>query len=95
MSQAQFRQSLPSHVPPELVREFPLVLGKTTREDPYKRIIPDIHRSFPEVFFSLDAYPGGTPAWILRRAEDVRKVYNDTTNFTSAHFSPFAGLIGE
>jgi cytochrome P450 len=71
------------------------VLGKTTREDPYKRIIPDIHRNLPEVFFSLDAYPGGTPAWILRRAEDLRKVYNDTTNFTSAHFSPFAGLIGE
>jgi cytochrome P450 len=95
MSLAQSRQSPPSHVPPDLVRDFPLVLGKSTREDPYKRIIPDIHRNLPEVFFSLDAYPGGTPAWILRRAEDLRKVYNDTTNFTSAHFSPFAGLIGE
>lgn len=31
----------------------------------------------------------------MRRAEDVRQVYNDTVNFSSAHFSPFAGLIGE
>ena len=95
MSPAHSRHGPPSHVPADLVRDFPLVLGKTTRENPYERIIPDIHRNLPEVFFSLDAYPGGTPAWILRRAEDLRKVYNDTTNFTSAHFSPFAGLIGE
>jgi cytochrome P450 len=95
MSVPHVRQSAPSHVPAALVREFPLVLGKTTLENPYDRIIPDIHRTLPEVFFSLDAYPGGTPAWILRRAEDLRAVYNDTVNFTSAHFSPFAGLIGE
>ena len=95
MSAPQTRQSAPAHVPATLIREFPLVLGKHTTENPYERIIPDIHRNLPEVFYSLDAYPGGTPAWILRRAEDLRQVYNDTTNFTSAHFSPFAGLIGE
>jgi cytochrome P450 len=88
-------QSAPSHVPPALVREFPLVLGKSTTENPFSRIIPDIHRNLPEVFYSLDAYPGGSPAWILRRAEDLRLVYHDTTHFSSAHFSPFAALIGE
>jgi cytochrome P450 len=95
MSMPQASPSVPSHVPPGLVKDFPLVLGNITKENPFDRIIPDIHRNLPEVFFSMNAYPGGTPAWILRRAQDVRQVYNDTTNFASAHFSPFAGLIGE
>jgi cytochrome P450 len=95
MFTSQANRTVPPHVPAGLVKEFPLVLGKKTKENPFERIIPDIHRNLPEVFFSMDAYPGGSPAWILRRAQDVRQVYNDTTNFTSAHFSPFAGLIGE
>jgi cytochrome P450 len=95
MSVPQSPREAPAHVPPDLIRDFPLVLGKSTQEDPFKRIIPDIHRNCPEVFFSLDGYMGSAPAWILRRAEDVRKVYNDTTNFTSQHFSRFANLIGE
>jgi cytochrome P450 len=95
MSAPTAAPAAPPHVPAALIKDYPLVLGRHTSENPYERIIPDIHRNLPEVFYSLNAYPGGSPAWILRRADDLRQVYNDTTNFTSAHFSPFAGLIGE
>jgi hypothetical protein len=36
--------AIPSHVPHDLVLPFPLVLGATTTEDPFERMIPDIHR---------------------------------------------------
>ena len=86
--------AIPAHVPHDLVLPFPLVLGATTTEDPFERMIPDIHQ-WPAIFWSTNVYPGAGPAWVLRRAADLRAVYQDTTNFSSMHFAPFAKLIGE
>jgi len=49
----------------------------------------------PDIFYAPHAYPGATPAWIVRRMEDLRKIYFDTETFSSKDFSPFAKLIGE
>jgi cytochrome P450 len=49
----------------------------------------------PPVFYAMDAYPGFTPAWIVRRAQDLRKIYFDTEHFSNKDFAPFAKIIGE
>src|SRR3546814_15611292 len=73
---------IPPHVPAEFVREYPIVQGRYVEEDPYKTIIPAIHQ-WPPVFYATNAYPGSTPAWVLRRAADVREAYKDTEHFSS------------
>lgn len=85
----------PAHVPEALVRDYPIRYGTTIDENPFERIIPAIHAEMPEIFYAMDAYPGGSPAWILRRAEDMRAVYFDTEHFSNKDFAPFAKLVGE
>jgi hypothetical protein len=53
----------PAHVPKELVLDYPIKMGGLTDENPFDQLIPNIHRTMPPIFYSLDAYPGGTPAW--------------------------------
>lgn len=85
----------PAHVPKELVFDYPIKMGGLIEENPFDRMIPEIHRTRPPIFYSLDAYPGGTPAWIVRRTEDLQRIYSDTENFSSKDFAPFAKLVGE
>lgn len=86
--------ALPDHVPAHLVRDYPLLFGRVSDENPHETMIPKIHEG-PDVFYALNAYPGDQPAWIVRRTEDLRKVYFDTENFTNAVPGPFAALAGE
>ena len=85
----------PAHVPKELVLEYPIKMGGLIDENPFDRIIPDMHRTMPPIFYALDAYPGGTPAWIVRRVADLQKIYFDTDSFSNKDFAPFALLVGE
>jgi cytochrome P450 len=86
--------AVPPHVPPGLARTYPLVLGATTTENPFDRIVPELAAG-PDVIYATNVYPGGTAAWVFRHADDLRTVYKDTVNFSSKGFSPFAMLIGE
>jgi cytochrome P450 len=93
--QIQFPEPvIPEHVPASLVRPFPYVFGMTTREDPFADWAPAVHEG-PPIFYAPHAYPGGTPAWIVRRVEDLRKIYFDTDTFSSKDFSPYSKLIGD
>ncbi|MEJ6011103.1 cytochrome P450 [Novosphingobium aquae] len=93
--QIQFPEpTIPDHVPPALVRAFPYVFGMTTRDDPFSDWASAVHEG-PDIFYAPHAYPGGTPAWIVRRVEDLRKIYFDTDTFSSKDFSPFSKLIGD
>lgn len=93
--QIQFPEPIiPDHVPPSLVRPFPYIFGTTTRSDPFMDWAPAIHEG-PEIFYAPHAYPGATPAWIVRRVEDLRKIYFDTETFSSKDFSPYSKLIGD
>jgi cytochrome P450 len=86
--------ALPAHVPETLVRPFPFIFGMTTARDPFNELAPEVHQQ-PAVFYALHAYPGGTPAWVVRRAQDMRQIYLDTEHFSNKDFSPFSKLIGE
>ncbi|MHC0054675.1 hypothetical protein [Actibacterium sp. D379-3] len=81
-------------MPAELVQPFPFIFGMTTDKDPFTDLAKSVHAG-PEIFYAPHAYPGATPAWVLRRAEDLKKVYFDTEHFSNKGFSPFARLIGE
>src|SRR3546814_8850750 len=85
----------PAHVPEELVRDYPIRMGTITPENPFDRMIPEIHAEMPAIFYSMDAYPGGSPAWIVRKAADLQAIYSDTVNFSNKDFAPFAQLVGE
>jgi cytochrome P450 len=91
----QFPQPIiPDHVPSSLVRPFPYVFGMTTRDDPFADWATAVHAG-PDIFYAPHAYPGGTPAWIVRRVEDLRKIYFDTDTFSSKDFSPYSKMIGD
>lgn len=95
MSQPPFAAiPIPAHVPPHLVGDYPLILGATTRENPFKRIIPQIHEG-PEVIYSPNGYLGHAPAWVFRRAKDMQAIYMDNEHFSAKDFAPFAKLLGE
>jgi cytochrome P450 len=86
--------TIPAHVPQSLVRDFPFVFGISTDADPYNDWVPEIHKG-PEIFYAPHAYPGGTPAWIVRRTADMRDLYFDTATFSSKDFSPYSKMIGD
>ena len=86
-------QPIPDHVPAELVQPFPFVFGMTTDKDPFNELAAAVHEG-PDLIYAPHAYPGGTPAWVPRRIEDLRAIYMDTEHFTTRDFSPFAKLSG-
>jgi len=88
-------RTIPAHVPEDLIREWPFQFGTTHKGNPFTDLIDPIHAHNPEVFFTRDAYPGGQPAWVARRAEDISAIYKDNANFLNMGFAPFAMLTGE
>lgn len=84
----------PKHVPEALIRPFPFIFGTTTDRDPFNDLAAQVHQG-PDIFYALHAYPGGTPAWIVRKTQDLRNIYFDTEHFSNKDFSPFSKLIGE
>lgn len=86
---------VPAHVPADLVRPYPFLMGAHTLEDPFRTLIPQLHREMPEAYYSLHAYPGFAPAWIFRKARDLNAIYQDNEHFTTKGFSPWAMMIGD
>lgn len=86
-------RSIPSHVPSELVRPFPYLIGQKTKAQPHS-FIAAIHEG-PAVFWVEKAFHGVSDAWVLRRGEDMRKVYADTEHFSARGIAPLSSLIGE
>lgn len=86
--------AIPAHVPPNLIGTFPLVLGEVTEENPFHRIIPDIHKG-PAVRYVPNGYLGIEGAWLFRRAEDLQTIALDTEHFSNKDFAPFAKFLGE
>jgi cytochrome P450 len=86
-------EPIPAHVPRELVRPFPYILGATTKSKPHS-FIKAIHEG-PEVFWAERCFNGVRGAWVPRRAEDLQRIYHDTEHYTSRGFAPFASLVGD
>lgn len=86
--------ALPSHVPPELAMEFPLTTRTIGYTNPFAEIIPEIHKG-PAVFWGTNIFPGPQGGWVVRRQEDLIKVYENTTDFIKKGNSEFSTMIGE
>jgi cytochrome P450 len=85
---------IPDHVPAELVRSCRIFDREVVYENPYETILPEIHKG-PPVFYVPNVNPGPTPGWVVRRAEDLRAIYNDNENFYKHGNTQFASMIGE
>ena len=75
------QQSVPAHVPADLIYDYPLTVHHKTTENPFDRIIPELAAG-PIAFYARGAVPTGGDAWVFRRAEDLRAIFKDTENFT-------------
>lgn len=62
-------------------------------ENPHETIVPEIHAG-PAVFYA-DNVSFNQPGWVVRRAEDLRKIYADTENYHKSGNTGFARMIGE
>ena len=87
-------EKLPSHVPPELAMEFPLTTRTISYTNPFTDVIPNIHKG-PAVFWGTNIFPGPKGGWVLRRQEDLIKVYEDTEGFIKKGNSEFSSMIDE
>lgn len=84
---------MPDHVPHELVRPFPYILGAKTKVQPHS-FIPAIHEG-PEIFWAERVYSGNRGAWVPRTLALLQQIYNDNEHFCARGFAPFATLLGE
>ncbi|MFA7556061.1 MAG: cytochrome P450 [Spongiibacteraceae bacterium] len=87
-------QAFPSHVPPELVMEFPLTTRTLNYENPFNTLVPELHKG-PSIFWSTNAFPGPTGGWVIRRQEDLKSLYEHTAEFVKRGNTGFSALIGE
>jgi cytochrome P450 len=88
-------RSIPAHVPESMIQSWPFQFGTTHIGNPYVDLVDPVHASYPDVFYTRDAYPGAQPAWVVRRFEDVSEIYKDNVNFINKGFAPFAMLTGD
>lgn len=83
----------PDHVPTELIRPFPFILGATTTLRPHSLVAP--YHDGPEVFWAERVYAGVRGSWVPRTVKLMQQVYSDNKNFKARGMAPFAQLIGE
>lgn len=85
-------ETLPDHVSPDMVRPFPFPDGRTTNDNPFTTIIPDVVDG-PAAFYTLDGYHGMAPMWVFRRYDDMQAIYLDTEHFSNKGFAPHSELV--
>ncbi|WP_183927367.1 cytochrome P450 [Rhizobium mongolense] len=87
---------VPDHVPPEMVRDFSLftsaAMQRTKNGDPHAAVA--CAHAGPPIFFSPYNTRDGRGTWVITRANDQRKLLQDTATFSS-HRSIFASALGE
>lgn len=86
--------ALPDHVPAELAKPFALTPRKAQYSNPFTEIIPELHKG-PDIFYGTDIFPGPSGGWVIRRADDLKAVYENTEDFIKKGNSQFAAMIGE
>lgn len=75
------------------MRHCALFDRRSTHDNPHETIVADIHKG-PAVFFA-DNVAFNRPGWVVRRAEDLRRIYADTEHFHKRGNTGFAQLIGD
>ncbi len=85
--------TVPAHVPPALVRDFPLETLPGMDSDPVGAVV-DAGKGAPDIFYGLNARVG-MHAWVLQRYELMLEAFQDTATFSSENIANFSGLVGE
>lgn len=80
--------------PPREMGHCELYSRTISYEDPFETVIPAIHEG-PAVRFVDNVTYADNPGWIVRRNEDLRKIYADTEHFHKRGNLQFASMIGE
>ncbi|APO70314.1 cytochrome P450 protein (plasmid) [Rhizobium gallicum] len=87
---------VPDHVPPEMVRDFSLFtspgMQRTPNGDPHAAVA--CAHAGPPIFYSPYNTRDGRGTWVITRADDQRRLLQDTATFSS-HRSIFASALGE
>src|SRR5690606_14939426 len=86
--------AVPHHVPVHLVRNVDLWAELTAQGEKAYAWAAELHRSTPPIFWipRLGFLPG---TWIPRRAEDMRRILQDSETFSSVGLTPYPMLLGE
>jgi cytochrome P450 len=85
--------AVPSHVPPELAREFSFDTLPGAGDDPFLAAEAAI-KGLPDIFYGSAARRGGG-AWVLTRHELIREAFQEAEIFSSRHNADFSLLVGE
>ena len=84
----------PAHVPTELVKDFDIYFAPSKR-DPWEELSA-LHDEAPDIFWNLKADPmvaNGT--WVVTRQDIIKKIAQDTGNFSNNGMVGYAESIGE
>jgi len=87
--------NLPAHVNPSLAFDSPLFARVVVSEDPHETLIPRMHATLPPVSYITNIFPGKQPGWLLKGAEDVKTLLQDTENFIKKGMGRWSQGIGE
>jgi cytochrome P450 len=83
----------PDHVPQDLIRPLPFVLGAKTKTPPHS-FIAAVHEG-PSVIWADRMFAGVRGSWVPRTLDLLHRVYNDNEHYKARDFAPFAKLLGE
>ena len=94
MTTASPPTSIPSHVPPDLVRDWDLWQEISAKGQDAHAHAASLHFTTPPIFYvpRLGYLPG---CWVPRRSDDLRQILQDTETFTSTAATPFPQMLGE
>jgi cytochrome P450 len=87
---------IPPHVPTEMIGEFNFFSSPGMTPTPFgnpQQVTSRLHAG-PPIFYASPGTRGGEGAWVIVRAEDQRRVLQDTQTFSS-HRRIFSGGVGE
>ncbi|NHN38293.1 cytochrome P450 [Pseudomaricurvus alcaniphilus] len=94
MSPGDVLAGLPDHVPSELACEFDIWAEISAAGIGAHQRAAQFHQQLPPIFYvpRLGYLPG---AWVPQKAEDLRRILQDTDTFSSQNTMPFAQMLGE
>jgi cytochrome P450 len=95
MNTAAAVQKLPAHVPPQLAGDVALFARQVIWEDPHETLIPELHATLPPIAYVTNIFPGKRPGWLLKQAEDVKALLQDTEHFVKKGMGQWSQGIGE
>lgn len=88
---------IPEHVPQELIGTFNLYKSPEMLPQPFgdpHAAVSRLHHGGPPVFYTPETTRDGQGAWIVTKAEDQRRVLQDSDTF-SAYRRIFSSALGE